>query len=147
MVRGWECPRELESLLPLHQTNEPLSDAVPRFSSTAGGKEKAKLKFRRNGIPESWDLFINPCTPKLTENNLLLQFCCVNLTILHKGCACRMLQDSRTSCACLCHKIPFWGQSKGCSMASDRRILISWLLEQPCAASDRAPSAKRTAGR
>lgn len=55
MFRGWECPRELESLLPLHQTNEPLSDAVPRFSSTAGGKEKAKLKFRRNGIPESWD--------------------------------------------------------------------------------------------
>lgn len=37
MLRSWEYPGELESLLPLHQTNEPLSDAAPG-SALLGGK-------------------------------------------------------------------------------------------------------------
>lgn len=44
MFRSWEYPRELESLLPLHQTNEPLSDAVPRFSSAERGEGENKTE-------------------------------------------------------------------------------------------------------
>lgn len=91
MLLSQKYPLQLQSLMPLYQTNEPLSDAIPRFNSTGEGKQKTKLKFRQNGIPKSQDnqnLLIHrlQSLPKII---IFFQFLSINLAIFHKVCAYR----------------------------------------------------------
>lgn len=94
MLLSQKYPVQLQSLMPLHQTNEPLSDAIPWFNSAGEGKQKTNLKFRQNGITKSQDnqnLLIHTlqslpkisCFPQtLSINHAIFQEVCAH----RKGC-------------------------------------------------------------
>lgn len=85
-------------------------------SALPGGEKRTKLKFRQNAIPKSWDnqdLLIHTL-PGLQKIIFCLQFCSINLAILHEVCASRRLRNSRTSSACQCAtETPFWVHRQG----------------------------------
>lgn len=77
-----------ESLLPLHQTNEPLSDAVPSFSSAVGGRKQNwnldRMEFLRAGTRR---IYYSARSRAYKKIIFCLQFCSINLTLLQEVCA------------------------------------------------------------
>lgn len=96
-----------------------------------GGKQKTKLKFRQNGIPKSrdkQDLLIR-ALPSLQKIIFCLQFCSINLGLLHELCASRRLQSSGTSSACQWGTETLLGSDMGVSLAGTAALLISSPLQ------------------
>jgi len=109
MLLSWKYPLQLSPLLPLYQTNEPLSDAIPRFNSTGEGKQKTKLKFRQNGIPKSQDnqnLLIHML--QILQKIIFFQFLSINLAVTHEVCACKKTAEFQfKQCLSVCIKTTF----------------------------------------